>query len=172
MQMFQEILNSIKKFCKRITIFFIVFNLAALISAFFLPRESRIDLIKIGFIVNLVIIGIFQVSFDLKKKVEKGDTSILATEKQKREAPIIKVIGIILMILNIIGTILILCTQSLYSIYFELIVVGVTFMLGLVSCVRYSKIHKTEDTDSEDSDPFAFIWAVALSIIIYIVLTL
>lgn len=81
------------------------------------------------------------------------------------------------MILNIVGTILILCTQSLYSIYFELIVVGVTFMLVLVSCVRYSLIHKTEihrteDTDSEDSDPFAFIWAVALSIIIYIVLTL
>lgn len=165
MQMFQEILNSIKKFCKRITIFFIVFNLAALISAFFLPRESRIDLIKIGFIVNLVIIGIFQVSFDLKKKVEKGDTSILATEKQKREAPIIKVIGIILMILNIIGTIVISCTQSLYSLYFEMIIVFITGMLALMTYVRYRI-----SNNIEDCKPFGVILSVLLSIIVFVII--
>lgn len=165
MQEFQCLLNKIKKVNKMLTIFSIVFNLAALISAFFLPRESRIDLIKIGLLVNLVIIGIFQVSFDLKKKVEKGDTSILATEKQKKEMPIIKAIGIILMILNIIGTIVISCTQSLYSLYFEMIIVFITGMLALVTYVRYRI-----SNNIEDCKPFDVILSVLLSIIVFVII--
>ncbi len=118
-----------------------------------------------GLLVNLVIIGIFQVSFDFKKKVEKGDTSILATEKQKKEMPIIKAIGIILMILNIIGTIFILCTQSLYSLYFEMIIVFITGMLALMTYVRYRI-----SNNIEDCKPFDVILSVLLSIIVLVII--
>lgn len=167
MQKFQEILNSIKKVSKMLTIFFIMFNLLVIVGVIFFTKESRFDLLKIGFIVNLVIIALFQVSFDIKKKVKKGDISVLATEKQKKETPNIKVIGIILMILNMGGTILILCTQSLYSIIFELIVLCITFMLGLIAYVRYSIIHRVEE-----NNPFDFIWAVAVAIIVFVFICL
>ena len=118
-----------------------------------------------GLLVNLVIIDIFQVSFDFKKKVEKGDTSILAKEKQKKEMPIIKAIGIILMILNIIGTIFILCTQSLYSLYFEMIIVFITGMLALMTYVRYRISNNIEDCKS-----FDVISSVLLSIIVLVII--